>query len=122
MKENHSEIPLILLTAGLMGVLIFWLPIERKDADMSDIIVNSPIIHIVRYIYMFRLTYLINIPVAFANIIYAVRVMISIHKEKMSVSNRIVGYLTYLIYIFIASVIFAIHLCTFVYVIGLTAG
>lgn len=112
-KLNKMDILISLLAISLIGVLIFWLLFV--NVNIARLISSNPITLIVLFLYWKPPTYLIIIPIAFANVVCAVKGLRSIYKEKASTSKRIIGYWIYTI-ISLGAVV--IHCITFVFVIG----
>ena len=116
MKQKHSKIIMVilifLLAISLIGVLLFWLP--DISINISRLVLNNPIIDEVRHIYWNINFYLIIIPIAFANVICAIKGLRLVYKEKTSTSKRLIGYWIYAI---ISSGALVVHWLTFVYVV-----
>ena len=103
---------IFLLALSLIGILIFWLP--KTSVDMAKLISSNPLTLTVRRIHWDPYPYLISIPIAFANVICAIKGLYSIYKERTSTPKRIIGYLIYMI---ISLGALVIHWLTFVFVI-----
>ncbi len=113
MKSKKIMVVLIsLLALGLIGTFIFKLP--DVNVTMSRLIHSNPITDTVEDIYWRPPIYLIIIPIAFANVVYAAKVLRSMYKEKTSTHKCIIGYWIYMI---ISLGALVIHWLTFVYVI-----
>ena len=103
---------IFLLALSLIGILIFWLP--KTSVDMAKLISSNPLTLTVRHIHWAPYPYLLSIPIAFANVICAVKCLYSMYKEKTSTPKCIIGYLIYMI---ISLGALVIHWLTFVFVI-----
>lgn len=113
-KRNKiiMAILIFLLALSLIGILIFWLP--SVNANVSRLIHSNPITNTVEDIYENINSYVIIIPIAFANVICAVKCLYSMYKEKPETHKRFIGYWIYTI---ISSGALVIHWLTFVFVI-----
>ena len=116
MKQKRNKIIMavliFLLVISLTGVLIFWLP--DISVNISRLVLNNPIIDEVWHIYWNINSYVISIPVVLANVVFAVKGLRSMYKEKTSTHKRIIGYWIYTI---ISSGVLVIHCYTFYYVV-----
>ena len=119
MKQKRSKIIMailiFLLAISLIGVLLFWLP--DISINISRLVLNNPIIDEVWHIYWNINSYVISIPVVFANVICAIKGLRLVYKEKTSAHKRIIGYWIYTI---ISSGALVVHWLTFVYVVECT--
>ena len=119
MKQKRSKIIMailiFLLAASLIGVLVFWLP--NVNANVSRRIHSNSITAMMEDIYENINSYVISIPITFANVICAVKGLRLVYKEKTSASKRLIGYWIYAI---ISSGALVVHWLTFVYVVECT--
>ena len=119
MKQNRNKIIMavliFLLAISLTGVLIFWLP--DISVNISRRIHSNSITATMEDIYDNINSYVISIPITFANVICAVKGLRLVYKEKTSASKRLIGYWIYAI---ISSGALVVHWLTFVYVVECT--
>ena len=116
MKQKRSKIIMailiFLLAVSSIGVLTIWL--RKISVDISILVSSNPITHKLWFIYWNINSYVISIPVVFANVICAIKGLRLVYKEKTSAHKRIIGYWIYTI---ISSCILVIHCYTFYYVV-----
>lgn len=109
-RKITMSVLIILLALGLIGTLIFRLP--GLGVEWARLILGNSITGKVRTIYWDCYPSLMNILIAFANVVYAVKGVYLIYKEKMSTSKGIIGYLIYTI-ISLGAIV--VHCITFDY-------
>ena len=119
MKQKRSKIIMailiFLLAISLIGVLVFWLP--DISVEWARLIYDNPITREICHMFWSFIPSLICIPIAFANVICAVKGLRLVYKEKTSTSKRLIGYWIYAI---ISSGALVVHWLTFVYVVECT--
>ena len=116
MTQKRSKIIMatliFLLAISLIVVLIFLLP--EVSVEWARLIIDNPITREICHIFWSFIPSLICIPIAFANIVCAVKGLRLVYKEKTSTFKRLIGYWIYAI---ISSGALVVHWLTFVYVV-----